>query len=75
MSDKGKLVISNEALASLTFFAAASEPEEMDILKESHDKYTQQKPVVFVFYLGLGLCNCLVMGLMSGLYWESKYRN
>jgi len=30
----GALVISNEALASLTLFAAASKPEEMDTVKE-----------------------------------------
>ena len=33
MSDNGKLIISNEALASLTLFAAASKPEEMDTVK------------------------------------------
>ncbi|WP_342084406.1 RhuM family protein [Dyadobacter sp. OTU695] len=35
MSDNRELVISNEALASLTLFAAASKPEEMDTVKLS----------------------------------------
>lgn len=33
MSDNGDPIISNEALASLTLFAAASKPEEMDTVK------------------------------------------
>ena len=33
-SKDGNLLISNEALASLTLFAAASKPEEMDTVKK-----------------------------------------
>ncbi len=33
MADDGSPIISNEALASITLFTAASKPEEMDVVK------------------------------------------
>lgn len=34
MNSDGTMIISNEALASITLFAAASKPEEMDVVKK-----------------------------------------